>query len=366
MNIILQLTLDAFLKFIRIIFSKDGNNNGNLLIISLHKIGDSVFTIPAIKEIINSHKYEQIFLVVYSETKIIFNEVLNVQNIVTLNKRDFLFGNRIATSNARRIIKKNNPGILIDLTGTITSASLIFNLSTKQIIGMNDVYFKNIYSDFIEKGVKPHLVDRYCDVAELFTKKIRDKYSFEYPINYINNGIILIHPFAGWPAKEWGLNKYIALTERLIKNFDTSLIFQKGEFKEEQIEYLQENNIKFLQTNSLEELIYEIKKCALFIGNDSGPLYLASYFGKPTFTVYGPTNPDYSKPFGNFHQQIRKILKCSPFETQYCYLEAGRKCPSNECMFLLDLVTVENRVLEFIDKLKIISNINPNESEVKN
>ena len=158
----------------------------------------------------------------------------------------------------------------------------------------------------------------------------------------------------------------VILTERLLKNYNASLIYQKGEIKKEVIDYLLENNIKFIQTNSLEELIFEIKKCSLFIGNDSGPLYLANYFGRPTFTIYGPTNPDYSKPFGNFHQQIKNTLKCSPLDTQYCYLEAGRKCPSNECMFLLRVDSVEKEMLEYFLFLNIITNKNLNESEVKN
>lgn len=362
----LQVILNLFLKFVRILYSRNKSDNGRILIISLHKIGDSIFTIPAIKAIINSYDHEQIFLIVYSETKIIFNDLLIEQNIITLDKKDFLMENRIATSKARKIFKSINPETLIDLTGSITSASLIIKSRASRIIGMNEKYFENIYSDFTEKKISPHLIERYCDVAELFLKKKIDRKFFEYPINIKNDGVILVHPFAGWAAKEWGLKKYITLTERLTKNFSASLIFQKGEVKTEMIDYLLENNIKFIRTNSLEELIFEIQKCSLFIGNDSGPLYLANYFGKPTFTIYGPTNPDYSKPFGNFHHQIKNTLKCSPIETQYCYLEAGRKCPSNECMFLLNVDSVEKEILEYMLILKIISNKNLNESEVKN
>jgi ADP-heptose:LPS heptosyltransferase len=363
---LLQFILNLILRFVRIIYADNRGDKNKLLVISLHKIGDSVFTIPAIKAIINSFDYEQIFLIVYSETKIIFKDLFKEQNIITLGKKDFLFENRIATSKARKILKSINPETLIDLTGSITSASLIIKSRASRIIGMNEKYFKSIYSDFTEKRSKPHLIDGYCDIAELFLKKKIDRKFFKYPINLKKDGVILVQPFAGWEAKEWGLKKYITLTERLMKNFNTSLIFQKGEIKTEIIDYLLKNDIKFIQTDSLEELIFEIKKCSLFIGNDSGPLYLANYFGKPTFTIYGPTNPDYSKPFGNFHQQIKNTLKCSPIETQYCYLEAGRKCPSNECMFLLKVDSVEKEILEYILILKIITNKIVNKSEVKN
>ena len=362
----LHFALNLFFKFVRIIYTQHQVDNGRLVIISLHKIGDSVFTIPAIKAIISINDPNQIFLIAYNETKIIFNGLLNEQNIITLDKKEFLFENRIATGKARKIINDITPEILIDLTGSITSASLIFKSRVNKIIGMNEKYFKSIYSDFTEIRSNPHLIERYCEVAELYLKKKINRNSFEYPINYEKDGVILVHPFAGWTAKEWGLKKYITLTKRLIKNYNASLIFQKNEINKEVTDYLSKNNINFIQTNSLEELIAEIKKCSLFIGNDSGPLYLASYFGKPTFTIYGPTNPDYSKPFGNFHYQIRKILKCSPLKTQYCYLEAGRKCPSNECMYLLTEDIVSEEVLWFIFNLKISNKKTLKESAVQN
>ena len=366
MDKLLDIILNLFWKIIRKIYYRNQRDNKKILIISLHKIGDSVFTIPAIKAIIDSYDSNQIFLFVYTETKIIFKYLLKEQNIISLDKKDFLFKNRIARSRARKIINNINPEILIDLTGSITSATLIFKSKAKRIIGMNEKYFRSIYSDFTKIRRKPHLIERYCDVAELFLKKKVDNNSFEYPPNYEKDGVILIHPFAGWAAKEWGLKKYISLTERLLKNYNTSLIFQKSEIEKEVIDYLVANNINFIQTNSLGELISKIKKCSLFIGNDSGPLYLANYFGKPTFTIYGPTNPDYSKPFGNYHQQFRNTLKCSPLETQYCHLAAGRKCPSHECMFLLDVDSALKEILEFILTLKLSAKQNLKESENKN
>jgi len=97
------------------------------------------------------------------------------------------------------------------------------------------------------------------------------------------------------------------------------------------------------------------------------PAHLFSkLFCKPTFTIYGPTNPDYSKPFGNFHQQINKTLICSPVENQYCELDAGRNCPSNECMFLLNADFVTGKILEFISVLNISNKKYLIESTVKN
>ena len=347
-------SLNLFFYIVRLITDNQHINN-KILLISLQKIGDSVFTLPAIQAIINSNISGKVYLLTYSETKIIFNKVVNNQNIFTVDQKEFKFGNRIATSKARRIIKDANPGIIIDLTGSITSASLIFNSNSKRIIGINEKYYRNIYTDFIEIRRTPHLIEIYCDVAELYLQKKINRESFAYPVNYKIDGIILVHPFAGWDAKQWNLMKFISLTGKLGVEFSIALIFPKNMVKSDVIDYLKFNNIKFIETNSLKELITEIQGCSLFIGNDSGPIYLANYFGKPTFTIYGPTNPDYSKPFGNNHLEIRKLLKCSPIDIKFCLLSGGRNCPSNQCMQMLEESFVLEELLAFISKLKLIN-----------
>jgi heptosyltransferase-2 len=87
----------------------------------------------------------------------------------------------------------------------------------------------------------------------------------------------------------------------------------------------------------------------LIVSNDTRIIYIASLLGKPTFTIYGPTNPEYSLPFGKYHRFIQKKIVCSPKPgEQYCYLEAGKKCPSFECMNQLTVEEVYEKLSNFI------------------
>lgn len=349
-------TLSNFIFIlIRILSKRSRVSENKILIISLHKIGDSIFTLPAMKALVQNYDSNKINLLVYEEVKIIFEDQIKVRNIFTLDKNNLLFQNRLINRSSRKLIKKINPDTIIDLTGSILTASLIFNTAAKKIYGMNEKYFKYIYSDFIPVRHVPHLIDRYCDVAELVIKKKIDRSEFEYNISFNKNDKILIHPFAGWKAKEWGLKRYITLAEKLCANFNVALIFPVNSVSDEMLNYLSENKIHYIETNSLENLKSEIVNSSLLIGNDSGPIYMAALYSKPTFTIYGPTNPEYSKPFGKLHKQIKKNLKCSPVSEQYCYLLAGRNCPSNECMVLLDEDYIYEEVIKFINELGICS-----------
>ena len=127
-------------------------------------------------------------------------------------------------------------------------------------------------------------MDIYLDVYFSIFPESDSKPIKEFPINLARDLPILVHPFGGWKAKEWNLNKFIDLVYFLSKNLKVKLIFQENQIPEDIIEFLQQCNIEYIESRSLEDLIREIKSCSVFIGNDSGPLNIASFLGKPTFT----------------------------------------------------------------------------------
>lgn len=132
---------------------------------------------------------------------------------------------------------------------------------------------------------------------------------------------------------------------------DCALILPVGSIKPDIISSMEQDGTKMIFTENIKSLITEIKKCKLFISNDSGPLQIAALLGKPTFCIYGPTNPLFHIPFGNYHSSIKKHLKCSPEKEKYCFTFGGRYCPHYDCMKLISV----DEVLEGI--LKLLKNI---------
>ncbi len=343
-----EFASNSLLKIIRKINRKNKIDGGSVVIISLHKLGDSVFTVPAVKQIFNYYTDKKIFILTFPEIKPIYEIVFNKECINVVNKDSFIFGGRIALNKARKILDKLNPETIFDITGTISSASLIVNSKAKNIIGHNLKYYRSVYNHFTPIRNTPHLIDRYLDVVKLLIPIDASIINKEFTVNYSPDGKIYICPLAGWKAKEWGIEKFAELSNILNQSYETEIIFEKDKLSKEEIKQFADRNIPIIQTNSIEELINKIKDCSLFISNDSGPLYIANLLGKPTFTIYGPTNPDYSLPFGKFHKFVQKKISCSPDGTQYCYLQAGLICPSYECMNQLGVDEVNQSVLSFL------------------
>ncbi|MBT8386153.1 MAG: glycosyltransferase family 9 protein [Ignavibacteria bacterium] len=332
-----------------------------MAIVSLHRLGDTVFTIPAIKEIIK-HYNKDVYIICYEESALIYKEVLLNINYITLSKNDFYLNGRIAKRKTRSLLKAINPKIIFDLTESIKSAFLIFSSPAKELIGSNEEHFRAIYTHFTFIRKSPHLTDAYLDVIKTKFEIENEDDIKEFKVNLSKTGKILIHPFGGWAAKEWELEKFILLAEKLSEEYSVEIIAPINSIGHKEKQEAGKRKISITETSSIGELIEQARDCSIFIGNDSGPLYIASMLGKPTFTIYGPTNPDYSIPFGDHHDFIIKTINCSPEKNkQYCYTLAGMVgCPAFKCMELLDVDEVYNKLLPFAQKhcnkkLKILS-----------
>ncbi len=325
-------------------------NPGNkIVIISIHRIGDTVVTIPAIKKLCELTS-KDIVILCYRDSKKIYELVFKNLLFITIDKDNFYWDNRVASSSIRKKLNKSNPEVIIDFTGGIQAASLLIMSAAKRIIGYSDHYYKNLYTDFIPKRIEAYSMDRFFEIVKLyksFELKESDKI---FEIADYKNGVILIHPFAGWAAKEWNLEKFIELYFLLKKNYNCKFIINNN-LPSDIKRNIEGHNVISVYTETIDELISEINKCSIFVSNDSGPLYIAALLGKPTFTIYGPTNPDYSLPKGKHNSMIRKKIHCSPASgQQYCYTNAGRDgCPSFECMNQLSTLEVFEKIVSFLN-----------------
>lgn len=359
--------LTTLLNLILFLFRKTAKTfsypDGNVVIIALHKIGDSVCTIPAIREIAK-HYDNKIIILCYPENKPIYNYALKNIEVRTLEHKYFYFEDRIAKRAARKKLRSLRPEIIFDITGVMTSASLIFNLRAKKIIGFNREQFKALYDHYSKMRTEPHLIDIYIEAVSSFLSFDKDEVERGFPENIVKNGRIIIHPFAGVKSKEWSLQNFISLAVRLRTEYETVFVIHPGSLAQDVIDEIQNCGIEVIITNSIDELIYELQSCTLLISNDAGPIHVANLMGKATFSIFGPSNPVYSLPTGKNHAFVKSVVSCSPVKEKYCFTYVEQSCPSNECMKSIRLDDVESKIKEFITVLGIMKKINSENSGI--
>jgi hypothetical protein len=87
--------LKLFFAFIRFVNKHFANENGILVIVSLNRLGDTVFTIPAVREIQKTCT-QKIFLLCFPESVPIYQLEFKDINYCTVKHDEFRFGQRIA------------------------------------------------------------------------------------------------------------------------------------------------------------------------------------------------------------------------------------------------------------------------------
>ena len=91
----------------------------------------------------------------------------------------------------------------------------------------------------------------------------------------------------------------------------------------------------------LRETAALIKRCSVFVTNDSGPMHMATAVGTPVVAIFGPTVRGFGfSPLGK-SVVVESELKCRP-----CTLHGSDRCPKGhfECMKKITADSVFERV----------------------
>jgi heptosyltransferase-3 len=81
---------------------------------------------------------------------------------------------------------------------------------------------------------------------------------------------------------------------------------------------------------SLPGLVGVLSRAAVLVGNDTGPVHLASALGRPVLALFGPNTPVLYAPLSAGSRSFWKRLPCSPCLTEANYRSS--RCRLHTCM----------------------------------
>jgi ADP-heptose:LPS heptosyltransferase len=85
-----------------------------------------------------------------------------------------------------------------------------------------------------------------------------------------------------------------------------------------------------------------VARLSVLVGNDSGPVHVASTVGTPGIALFGPSDPRRTAPLGDRHVVLSSEIACAPCGEQRCPLGHA------DCLRRLDVARVEAAVLEAV------------------
>ena len=128
--------------------------------------------------------------------------------------------------------------------------------------------------------------------------------------------LIIIHPGSPISLKRWRTERFAAVADWLIKQKNAQILFV-GTRDEVQIisnvqRQMNEKSINLAGETTVSQLAELLKRCHLFLGNDSGPMHVAAAVGAQTIGLYGPGNPARFGPVGLNCNTVRRQPHCPP------------------------------------------------------
>ena len=136
-------------------------------------------------------------------------------------------------------------------------------------------------------------------------------------------------------AKRWLPDRYAEVVNRLLKDMQgeagfrvgVAILGAKGEERlgQEIATQIKTRTVVCSGQTTVREMMALVKRCQLFLTNDTGPMHVAAAFNVPLVAVFGPTDWQTTSPYGVDAKLIRQPVSCAP-----CLL---RECPiDHRCM----------------------------------
>jgi len=333
-----------------------------LLVIKLDHIGDILLATPVFRNLHENYPEAEIDILVGSWSRPIVENIPYINQIWVYDSRFFCrSSNKTSFSEWFKLAKEmrgRKYELIVELRGVLPTAIASFGFS-KYRINRATLQFKKKIGKILgsDSSKFEHEVERNLHLLEYHGIHVNSRKTFfdiaEEKISWaksflereIGNFKIIaaIHPGSPVPLKHWSYSKYSELADILIEGRNFQVIFLGTEDEKAIIEEIQSkmrhDSLSLAGKTDLQELGAILQNCVLFIGNDSGPMHIASAVGTKTIGLFGPGNPKRFGPYGEHCYTIRKT-KCPPCLAEKCKL--GIKC--------IDEITVSD-VLELIDSL---------------
>ena len=271
-----------------------------VLFITSTRIGDAVLSTSILNYLKNRFPHCSLYIATGKTAALLFKNFKNVKKIFILEKKFF----KIHWLELWSRTFFNKWDIVFDLRGSIISYFL-FNKKKYVYKSIN----KNIHrlDELAILMERKHLPLPLIPVLKKDMKKISKDF-----LKLKNS--IAIGASANWSAKIWPSKNFVKLIHMFLKEKQfgkkKSIVFFGSSKDLKNIKKITKHLKKFKVKNfcgklNLIEVAAHLKKCKIFIGNDSGLMHIASVSGIPTLGLFGPSLESRYAPKGNNAYYIR-------------------------------------------------------------
>lgn len=335
---------------------KEKRQERRILLIRTDRIGDVLLSTPAIKAVRQAYPNAHIAMMVrpYAADIVDGNPYLDE---VVLYDKDGEHKGIFSTLRFAAGLRKKRFDLAIIFHPTNRSNIIPFLAGIPERVGYDrkgGIFLTKRLKDTKHLGRK-HEIDYNLDVLLAAGIEAKDR-ALYMPVKdederiierfFVLNGlgtkdtIIAIHPGASCPSKRWPAYRFGRVADELINRHKVKVVIIGGPADIKTVGEAEtgmlNKPIVLSEGHSLGEVAALLRRCRIFISNDSGPVHIAVAVGTPVISIFGRLDPGLSParwgPVGLKDIVIHKDVGCKECLAHNCKINF--KC--------LDAITVED------------------------
>ncbi len=297
------------------------NEKRRVLLVRFGSMGDIIHSLPVAAALKDTCEKWQVDWLVEDRWREVVEASPSVDNVLAANT--FRWRRRwsdLATWDAigrlRREMTARRYDVAIDLQGAVKSALACRLSGAREIMGHEDPWIREaaagvLYTRRVRSGAT-HITDAHLELARAMGAGEKGA---RFPIPPGDDSRIpeelramlredhyaVLNPGAGWHSKQWPVESCAAVADRLTSKYGFRIVLNAGPGETTLAEWVQATCSiakPVVFSASVAALIALLRRAALMVAPDTGPLHLAAALGVPTVGLFGPTDPARNGPVG--------------------------------------------------------------------
>ncbi len=346
--------------------STDTSQPQNLLVVQLADIGDVVLTSPFLRELRSFLPCASITLAVQPRMFNLVEKCPYVDEVVPFrwrtigNWKDAFRGHVLlwleASRLAGRLWKKHfDTAVSLRWNNDACQAAAVILMYASgaprriaYINGPGDFLFhrlgdvNRLTTGGPVRGALKHEIERQLDILhflgaqpkdtrlEVWTSKDDEQFARDFLSGHgivPPDFLIALAPGAAWAYRRWPADRFVELGRWLQETYNAFILIIAGKGEQDLARQVETGlqtrlTINLAGRTTLRQMAAVLKRCNLFLGNDSGPMHIAAASGVPSVGLFGPGEYERFRPWGKNNETIRLGLTCNPCSENCRFNEA--------------------------------------------
>lgn len=341
----------------------------NILVIKLRYIGDVLLATPALRAIKTARPQGKLTVAVNRGTEEILAHHPDIDDVLVVEK-----GPLVAQLQFLSELRRRRFDCVVDLTDGDRSALLAWLSGAPVRIGFNEEHRWRglLYTQVaVPLAEDPHRIEHDLAVLQPLhiqpnstlptltiseeDERVADRILHEVGLlrQSTTPRLVMLQPGARYWFKAWPEYRFVELADRLARNCDCQVLIggDRGDvaLAERICRQTRATGAVVAGRATLLQFAALLKRCALFVGNDSGAMHIAAAMRTPLVALFGPSNPSEWGPRGGLADVIYKGLDC-----RVCFHPTCRR-GEDSCMRLITVDEVYASAERMLAKKECVS-----------